>query len=88
MKKMSEMFKDQLNGPLERAVHWTEYVLKHRDMKYMDVINRDMYFYETIHLDLLIIILVLLLTCLIVILATIYCCFKLTSKHSKKIKKS
>lgn len=83
------MLKDQLNEPMDIAVHWIEYVLKYKDMDYMDVINRDMYFYETIHLDLAIIVLFILILIVGLVLTISYYCCKYTKKtrSNKKFKK-
>lgn len=84
----SEMFRDKLNSPLDKAVYWTEYVLKHENMEYFDVINRDMYFYETVHLDVILFILLLLLLIVVVVLIGLYCCCCKSSKVSNNKSKT
>lgn len=53
VKEASRRFRDQINSPLERAIFWIEYVLRHGDAHHLNVASRDMPFYVSSGLDIL-----------------------------------
>ncbi|KAF5300890.1 hypothetical protein FQR65_LT09053 [Abscondita terminalis] len=48
---LSKRYRDRLNTPLETAVFWVEYVLRHGSAEHLGLAARDMYFYEVANLD-------------------------------------
>lgn len=52
MKKVSELFRDQKETALERAVYWIEYTLRHKNLSHLSVRTRDMNIYQRENLDL------------------------------------
>ena len=51
----SKIFRDQLETPTERAVYWTEYVIRHKGAKHLRSPERDLSWIELLHVDILII---------------------------------
>ncbi|KAF2354361.1 UDP-glucuronosyl/UDP-glucosyltransferase [Trinorchestia longiramus] len=49
----SKIFKDQINTPLERAVFWTEYAIRHGGAKHLHSSAKDMSWIEIFYLDIL-----------------------------------
>ncbi|KAH8312485.1 hypothetical protein KR044_011015 [Drosophila immigrans] len=47
----SKLYKDQKDTPLERAVWWTEYVLRHKGAKHLRSASRDLHFMQLHGLD-------------------------------------
>ncbi|PSN57998.1 hypothetical protein C0J52_08095 [Blattella germanica] len=51
MKKMSILYRDQPETPLERAIFWTEYVIRHKGAPHLRARSADMPLYEYLLLD-------------------------------------
>ncbi|KDR10226.1 UDP-glucuronosyltransferase 2C1-like [Zootermopsis nevadensis] len=90
MKKRSATFKDQPQTALDRAVFWTEYVIRHNGAPHLRSAATDLYWHQYLLLDVLLVLAVgtLLLTmaaCFLV--RTIYrTIINLTNKSNKKTK--
>lgn len=69
MQKLSRQFKDRLETPLERAVFWIEYTLRHKDVSNLSTKGRYMSVYRRENLD---VVTVLGLSVFIVIYVLIY----------------
>ncbi|KAF5282556.1 hypothetical protein FQA39_LY04963 [Lamprigera yunnana] len=61
IKTLAKRYTDRLNTPLETAIFWIEYILRHGSAEHLNLAARDMYFYETANLD--IFVFIILLTC-------------------------
>ncbi|XP_065204365.1 uncharacterized protein LOC135834418 [Planococcus citri] len=59
MKKLSKIFKDRPIYPLDEALYWTEYVLKHQGAPHLRTAAADMPFYQYLLLDILTLMLVI-----------------------------
>jgi len=57
---VARLFKDQLTSPTERAVYWTEYVIRHNGTKHLRSPEADLSWIEVLHLDILFCLLVVL----------------------------
>ncbi|XP_069693600.1 UDP-glycosyltransferase UGT5-like isoform X1 [Periplaneta americana] len=55
MKKLSAIFKDQINSPLDRAVFWTEYVIRHKGAPHLRSAAQDLYWYQYLLLDVILV---------------------------------
>ncbi|XP_069693588.1 UDP-glucosyltransferase 2-like [Periplaneta americana] len=55
MKKLSTIFKDQINSPLDRAVFWTEYVIRHKGAPHLRSAAQDLYWYQYLLLDVILV---------------------------------
>ncbi|KAK5643370.1 hypothetical protein RI129_007215 [Pyrocoelia pectoralis] len=66
VKKRQILLKDQKETPLERAVFWTEYVLRHRGAKHLQSSMRELNTFQYYLVD---VIFVLLLSCYLLLLA-------------------
>ena len=51
MKEMSAVMRDQTEGPLERAVYWTEYVVRHRGAPHLNRASRKLSTYQRVLFD-------------------------------------
>lgn len=51
--RISKLYRDQLNRPLDTAIYWVEYVAKHRGAAHMHSAGQDLSFVEYHNLDIL-----------------------------------
>lgn len=77
---MAELAQDQPNTGLERAVWWTEYVLRHKGAAHLRSPAIDLPFYQYFLLD-------VIGFCLTVVLIVIYITVKITRLLYKLIRK-
>lgn len=59
VKKRQYLLRDQKETPLERAVYWTEYVLRHRGARHLQSPARDMGVIEYYLVDVIVLLLIL-----------------------------
>ncbi|KAL1459859.1 hypothetical protein WDU94_011812 [Cyamophila willieti] len=71
-KKWSLIFNDELSAPLDRAVYWTEYVLRHKGAPHLSSYSRHLSWYQLYSVDVIITMLALLYA--VVKLFTMCCC--------------
>nr|CAD7437949.1 unnamed protein product [Timema bartmani] len=64
MRRLSAIFHDQPETPLERAVYWTEYVLRHGGAPHLRSVAVDLPLYQYLLLDVGLVLLLLLGTVL------------------------
>ena len=69
--KMRTLFLDQKETPVERAVWWVEYVIRHNGADFLKPKSMSLRWYEYYLLD---VILFLLLVCIVVMVIAIKCC--------------
>ena len=89
MKKMSVLSKDEAARPLNQAVWWAEYVIRHNGAKHLRSAALDLSWYQYLLLDVIVIlILILVITVLVSYLILkkicLYLCVKcyiVKSKH-------
>jgi len=89
MKKLSALSKDEPESSLNRAVWWTEYVLRHNGAKHLRSAALDLAWYQYLLLDVAAFLFLLLAITVLVsylILKYIYLClsaqsYKVKSKH-------
>ncbi|XP_069693293.1 UDP-glucosyltransferase 2-like isoform X1 [Periplaneta americana] len=55
-KKMSELFRDHPTSALDRAVFWTEYVIRHQGAPHLRSAGAELYWYEYLLLDVLLVV--------------------------------
>nr|CAD7446743.1 unnamed protein product [Timema bartmani] len=60
-KRMSRILRDQPESPLERAVFWTEYVIRHKGAAHLRSSSLDLYWFQYLFLDVLLIVVITLL---------------------------
>ena len=53
MAAISAAFRDQLESPVERAVYWTEYVIRHKGAVHLRSPELDLSWIQLLHLDIL-----------------------------------
>ncbi|CAG7834805.1 unnamed protein product [Allacma fusca] len=80
MKVMSAIFRDRPMSPIETAVYWTEFVLRHEDLSSLKPLN-NLNFFQRRFLDVL---LVLILLVMVITLVLINTCMWLRRKLSRK----
>ncbi|KAJ4431911.1 hypothetical protein ANN_20517 [Periplaneta americana] len=61
MKQLSKLVKDQPDDPLDRAVFWTEYVIRHKGAEHLRPASTDLYWHQYLLLDVLMVLTVGLL---------------------------
>ncbi|KAK4886687.1 hypothetical protein RN001_002958 [Aquatica leii] len=90
VKKRQILLRDQMETPLERAVFWTEYVIRHRGAKHLQSPMKDLNFIQYYLLD--VVFLLIVLSCLLYYLLKFILIFVLTVLTStislNKFKKS
>ncbi|KAJ3642482.1 hypothetical protein Zmor_025265 [Zophobas morio] len=88
-KKRSELFHDRLVGPMETAVYWVEYVIRHRGAPHLKVAGVDLPWYKYMLLDVGVFILIVLLLSLYIFCKISKKIFSLCSKSKiQKVKRS
>ena len=85
MTKVSEAFKDQMEDPVEKAVFWTEYVIRHDGAPHLRSPERDLTWVQLLHLDILAALHVLIFVIYKTLKKGFTVIFK-SSKQNKKIK--
>jgi glucuronosyltransferase len=92
-KKLSSIYLDQMNKPLERGVYWVEYVLRHQGALHLRSAARDLNFIQYFSLDVIAVLLAIaavITTVNILIVRALYrrCCSskKAEKKDSRKKK--
>jgi glucuronosyltransferase len=84
MKKLSRAFRDRPQSPLDTAIFWTEYVIRHRGAPHLRSAAMDLAWYQYLLLD---VIMVLTVTAILIITVIVFvigriCRYCSTSKHS------
>ncbi len=51
MEQVSELMRDQMNKPLDRAVYWIEYVIRHQGAPHLRTASRKLSLYQRGLLD-------------------------------------
>ncbi|XP_059622697.1 UDP-glucosyltransferase 2-like [Phlebotomus argentipes] len=84
-KILSEIFRDQMETPLERAIWWIEYVLRHPNMTHMETPSRNLNLAQRESWD----VLALLYTLILVsaLMSVKLCCF-ICQRCTRKIRKT
>ncbi|KAK3860903.1 hypothetical protein Pcinc_033083 [Petrolisthes cinctipes] len=78
MKRLSRLLRDQLTTPMERAVYWTEYVIRHKGAPQLKCPAAELSWVEFLMLDVLAVLLV-------VLHITIYILYRILRAISAKI---
>ncbi|XP_063921673.1 UDP-glycosyltransferase UGT5-like [Zophobas morio] len=82
-KARSKYFHDRVRKPMETAIYWIEYVIRHRGAAHLRVAGIDLPWYQYILLDIVaVLVLGILLTCCIVA----FVCKKLCCRNSQRVK--
>lgn len=82
IKEASRKYHDQPQTPLERAVFWTEYVLRHQGADDLSLPGRDMYFFQTSNMDVVLFLSISILTIIYILVK----CFHMICYPSKSQK--
>ncbi|XP_059478833.1 UDP-glycosyltransferase UGT5-like [Neocloeon triangulifer] len=82
-KQLSTAFRDQLNSPLERAVFWTEHVIKQKGAQYLRTTSIDLNWLQDTCLD---VILALILSAAVVSIIATKLMKKFLNHFSRKVK--
>ena len=86
--KLSELMRDQPETPLERAVYWTEFVMKHKGAKHLRLGSRYLAPYQRAMIDVygVIAAVILLPIALLVVVIRKCCCSKRVKSEDDKKK--
>ncbi|XP_068085820.1 UDP-glycosyltransferase UGT5 [Anabrus simplex] len=87
MRELSSKFRDRPETPLETAVFWCEYIMRHKGAPHLRSAAKDLYLFQYLLLD---VIAFVTAATLVPVLLLCSCCKKIFSKQSlqKKIKKN
>ncbi|PSN29738.1 hypothetical protein C0J52_27738 [Blattella germanica] len=88
VKRYSNYSKDYLQNPVEKAIWWIEYVLRHKGAKHLRTAAVDMTWYQYFLLDVIAFLLlsfVVIILFFIFIIRTMYCCFYIDIMKIKRI---
>ncbi|GJQ80790.1 hypothetical protein Trydic_g9381 [Trypoxylus dichotomus] len=86
IRKISKLFRDQKETPLERAVFWIEYTLRHKNLSHLSTSTRDMNIYQRENLDIYGFLLFCISLCIILLVAMSKLLFKFYNTEDNKIK--
>ncbi|XP_065368288.1 UDP-glucosyltransferase 2-like [Calliphora vicina] len=90
-KTLSHIFRDQQNTPMERAVYWIEYVLRHNGAAHLRNMGQSLLWWQFYSIDVIIAMLFLfaLIICLALVIVKIFIDFlwKLKLRNNNNIKK-
>lgn len=70
MRERSRLYHDQLQSPLERAVFWTEFVIRHNGTQHLQLSSRNLEPYQKALLD---VYLILTLAAILPLLTVVWC---------------
>jgi len=83
--ELSEAFRDRPMAPLETAVYWTEYVIRHKGAPHLRYAAVGMPWYQYYLIDVLIVILLSITTSFVLLYCLIFkVLFRLLNKKSKE----
>ena len=80
MKQVSTLMRDQIESPLERAMYWIEYVIRHQGAPHLRSSSRELSIYQRGLLD--VIFFLLAVSLLMVYLISSLCRFALKSRQN------
>ena len=86
MKIMNAIFLDQRESPVERAVYWVGYVMRHNGAHFLKPMSMHLTWYEYHHVDFILLILLVLTVLIFVIVKLFFCCCKRLRKIGVKYK--
>lgn len=88
-KQLSERYRDRPMSPLDTAVYWIEYVIRHKGAPHLRTAAVDMPLYQYLLLDVIAFLLVVFISTLAILYYISKFVFKLiTNRSSKKPKKT
>lgn len=89
-KKLSAIFRDATDKPLDRAIFWTEYAIRHKGAPHLRMSSRNLTWYQNLMLDVLAIIFAALFAALFIVWKLLRLVFSLgspeTQAKQKKVK--
>ncbi|XP_034829861.1 UDP-glucosyltransferase 2-like [Maniola hyperantus] len=88
IKRLRSIMRDEPQSPLERAVWWTEYVLRHGGAKHLRAAGANISWAQYFELELVVLIILVLVATLILFVLSLYCVCKIISRNSSKTKTS
>lgn len=87
MRKLSILYRDQPQTPLERAVYWTEYVIRHKGAKHLRARSVDMPLYVYLLFDVIAVLLIGIICVILLFILVMKTIYRFTiSTNSRKTK--
>ena len=83
----SSIFSDRLLDPLDEAVYWTEYLMRHGGAKHLRSPAKDLYWFQFYLLDVMLFVAVVVLLVVVVLWKLFVCCRFLCCRSRTKEKK-
>lgn len=87
IKKLSSIFLDQNDKPLDRAVFWIEYVLRHKGAVHLRSAARNLSYIQYFSLDVIAVFVVIIIVDILILKALLKKCFGSKSRTVDKKKK-
>jgi len=87
MKKMHDIFLDQKESPVERAVYWIGYVMRHNGAHFLKPKSMELRWYEYHHIDVFLALLSLFSFIILVFIMSCGCCWRRICKAYKQKQK-
>ena len=86
MNKMHQIIRDEKESPVDRAVFWIGYIMRHDGAYFLRPPSVHLHWYEYHHIDVILLVFMVLILLLAVKIKMILCCSRLCCKHTKKNK--
>lgn len=87
-KELSEVFRDRPMSPLETAVYWTEYVIRHKGAPHLRSAAVGMPWYQYYLIDVLLVLFVSIATIFVTLYYLIIKLFLLLTNKNNKVKQT
>lgn len=87
VKELSGVFRDQMNEPLDAAVYWTEYTIRHKGAAHLRPPSKNLNWFQSNLYDLLLVFLVSLLVVLCIVRSILRCVIRALFGSKQKLKK-
>ncbi|XP_037050885.1 UDP-glucosyltransferase 2-like [Bradysia coprophila] len=87
VKKLSSVFLDQMEKPLDRAVFWIEYVLRHHGAVHLRSAARELNYFQYFSVDVFVIFVAIIVIDILILRAILKKCFSSKSKPGASKKK-
>ena len=86
MNKMHQIMRDEKESPVNRAVFWIGYIMRHDGAYFLRPPSVNLHWYEYHHIDVILLVFIILILVVAVSIKMILCCCRLSCKRTRKNK--
>ena len=86
IRKANKIFLDQKESPVERAVYWIEYIMRHDGADFLKPKSMGLYWYEYHHVDIILLVFSIFSIIILIIIKLCMCCCRRICKVGAKRK--